>query len=54
MLVKERGTRTLLRAFSRELQMHTYYTFDEDIMTGKVSKRRLHDLKFSIENRRSI
>jgi len=48
MLVKERSTRKLLTLFGRELRLHRYWTMDEDIMTGKVTNRKLHEFRFDI------
>jgi len=48
MLVKERSTRRLLTLFGRELRLHRYWKMDEDIMTGKVTNRKLREFRFDI------
>ena len=52
MLVKERSTRRLLTLFGRELRLHRYWTMDEDIMTGKVTNRKLHEFSSRTKNQR--
>jgi len=38
----------LLTLFGRELRLYRYWTMDEDIMTGKVTNRKLREFRFDI------
>ena len=51
MLVKERSTRRLFTLLGRELRLKRYWTMDEDIMTGAVTNRKLHEFKLEIRKK---